>query len=194
MRVEDLQLGVESYQKELNLTKPVRIQIKSRNKTHTLHNQTYGSNIVGSVQEEKDLYGADELSQFSDGNSMMFGLRFMTLCGIRMDYLPTVENDNIFRRKLHKGYLDIGKLNRIDGLNGFLTVVAVPDESSNDEVLKLKNIKKDGYIRFQHQEQYEHVGPEVTRSQEGKRSQDDDKRLCLVDDLKEFKITFMSSQ
>ncbi|GKB73897.1 putative reverse transcriptase domain-containing protein, partial [Tanacetum coccineum] len=32
---------------------------------------------------------------------------------------------------------------------------------------------------------YEHVGPEVTRSQEGKRSQDDDKRLCLVDDLKE---------
>ncbi|GJZ84282.1 hypothetical protein Tco_0649621 [Tanacetum coccineum] len=63
-----------------------------------------------------------------------------------------------------------------------------------DEVLKLKNIKKDGYTRFQHQEQYEHVGPEVTRSQEGKRSQDDDKRLCLVDDLKEFKITFMSSQ
>ncbi|GJY34377.1 hypothetical protein Tco_0418846 [Tanacetum coccineum] len=34
-------------------------------------------------------------------------------------------------------------------------------------------------------QQYEHVGPEVTRSQEGKRSQDDDKRLCLVDDLKE---------
>ncbi|GJY55582.1 hypothetical protein Tco_0454697 [Tanacetum coccineum] len=53
------------------------------------------------------------------------------------------------------------------------------------EVLKLMNIKKDGYTRFQHQEQYEHVGPEVTRSQEGKRSQDDDKRLSLVDDLKE---------
>ncbi|GKB69928.1 hypothetical protein Tco_0931340, partial [Tanacetum coccineum] len=63
-----------------------------------------------------------------------------------------------------------------------------------DKVLKLKNIKKDGYTCFQHQEQYEHAGPEVTRSQEGKRSQDDDKRLCLVDDLKEFKITFMSSQ
>ncbi|GJX51424.1 hypothetical protein Tco_0278269 [Tanacetum coccineum] len=59
---------------------------------------------------------------------------------------------------------------------------------------QLKNIKKDGYTRFQHQEQYKHVGPEVTRSQEGKRSQDDDKRLCLLDDLKEFKITFMSSQ
>ncbi|GJT40144.1 ribonuclease H-like domain-containing protein [Tanacetum coccineum] len=32
---------------------------------------------------------------------------------------------------------------------------------------------------------YEYVGPEVTRSQEGKSSQDDVKRLCLVDDLKE---------
>ncbi|GJS71263.1 hypothetical protein Tco_0704104 [Tanacetum coccineum] len=50
------------------------------------------------------------------------------------------------------------------------------------------NIKKDGYTRFQHQEQYEHVGPEVTRSQEGKRSQNDDKRLCLVDDLKEVQV------
>ncbi|GJZ08094.1 hypothetical protein Tco_0542377 [Tanacetum coccineum] len=60
--------------------------------------------------------------------------------------------------------------------------------SWSDEVLKLKNIKKDGYTRFQHQEQYEHVGPEVTRSQEGKRSQDDDKRLCLVDDLKEVQV------
>ncbi|GJX92612.1 hypothetical protein Tco_0347198 [Tanacetum coccineum] len=66
--------------------------------------------------------------------------------------------------------------------------------SISDEVLKLKNIKKDVYTRFQRQEHYEHVGPEVTRSQEGKRSQDDEKRLCLVDDLKKFKITFMSSQ
>ncbi|GJZ42835.1 hypothetical protein Tco_0590090 [Tanacetum coccineum] len=32
---------------------------------------------------------------------------------------------------------------------------------------------------------YEYVVPEVTRSQEGKRSQDDEKRLCLVNDLKE---------
>ncbi|GJT47953.1 hypothetical protein Tco_0974110 [Tanacetum coccineum] len=56
---------------------------------------------------------------------------------------------------------------------------------TDDKVLKLKNIKKDGYTRFQSQEQYEHVGLEVTRSEEVKRSQDEDKRLCLVDDLKE---------
>ncbi|GKA01286.1 hypothetical protein Tco_0673951 [Tanacetum coccineum] len=42
-----------------------------------------------------------------------------------------------------------------------------------------------GTFKTKKQQQYEHVGLEVTRSQEGKRSQDDDKRLCLVDDLKE---------
>ncbi|GKD26663.1 hypothetical protein Tco_1232877, partial [Tanacetum coccineum] len=59
--------------------------------------------------------------------------------------------------------------------------------------VELKNIKKDGYTRFQHQEQYEHVSSKVTSAQVGKRSQDDDKRLCLADDLKKLKITFMSS-
>ncbi|GJZ90943.1 hypothetical protein Tco_0662870 [Tanacetum coccineum] len=32
--------------------------------------------------------------------------------------------------------------------------------------------------------QYEHVDPKVTRTQDGKRSQDDDMRLYLADDLK----------
>ncbi|GJR36682.1 hypothetical protein Tco_1212366 [Tanacetum coccineum] len=65
------------------------------------------------------------------------------------------------------------------------SIKLIPYVLQSDKVLKINNIKKDGYTRFQHQEQYEYVGPEVTRSQEGKRSQDDDKRLCLVDDLKE---------
>nr|GEW95319.1 hypothetical protein [Tanacetum cinerariifolium] len=60
-----------------------------------------------------------------------------------------------------------------------------PRLKNNRDAHERKNIKKDGYTCFQRQEQDEHVGLEVTRSQEGKRSQDDDKRLCLVDDLKE---------
>nr|GEW48027.1 putative ribonuclease H-like domain-containing protein [Tanacetum cinerariifolium] len=48
--------------------------------------------------------------------------------------------------------------------------------------------------QLSYQEKYKHVGPEVTRSQKGKRSQDHDKRLCLVDDLKEYKITLITSQ
>ncbi|GKA03694.1 hypothetical protein Tco_0676475 [Tanacetum coccineum] len=40
-----------------------------------------------------------------------------------------------------------------------------------DEVLKLKNLKKDALLKlfkFTYQERYEHVGPEVTSSQDGK--------------------------
>ncbi|GJS21270.1 hypothetical protein Tco_0449902 [Tanacetum coccineum] len=48
----------------------------------------------------------------------------------------------------------------------------------SDEVLKLKNFKKDGHTSFQNQEKYEHVSPKVINTQ------DDEKRLCLVDDLK----------
>ncbi|GKB28115.1 hypothetical protein Tco_0867516, partial [Tanacetum coccineum] len=60
-----------------------------------------------------------------------------------------------------------------------------------DEVLKLKNLKKDALLKlfkFTYQERYEHVGPEVTSSQDGET------RLCLVDDLKVFKVTFSHSR
>ncbi|GJR52623.1 hypothetical protein Tco_1403144 [Tanacetum coccineum] len=59
-----------------------------------------------------------------------------------------------------------------------------------DEVLKLKNLKKDALLKlfkFTYQERYEHVGPEVTSLQDGEM------RLCLIDDLKVFKITFSHS-
>ncbi|GJX49308.1 hypothetical protein Tco_0276153 [Tanacetum coccineum] len=48
-------------------------------------------------------------------------------------------------------------------------VVKVPDYS--DEVLKLRNFKKDATLKLSkstNQEWYEHVGPEVTRSQDDK--------------------------
>ncbi|GJZ14381.1 hypothetical protein Tco_0549611 [Tanacetum coccineum] len=62
--------------------------------------------------------------------------------------------------------------------------------SRSDEVLKLKYFKKDATLKLfksTNQERYEHVGPEVTSSQDGEM------RLCLVDDLKVFKITFKTS-
>nr|GEX41042.1 hypothetical protein [Tanacetum cinerariifolium] len=40
-------------------------------------------------------------------------------------------------------------------------------------------------FKLSYQEKYEYVGPEVIRLQDGKRSQDDNKKLCLIDDLKE---------
>ncbi|GJR59226.1 putative ribonuclease H-like domain-containing protein [Tanacetum coccineum] len=96
-RVEDLQLGVESYQKKLNLTKPdtYRSDVKRR-EAYT----TY-SNPRGFIYQNKDkksrLMSIDELHKFSDG-TCVFG-RISTLNdvrtalndrlkGIRMKYLP----------------------------------------------------------------------------------------------------------
>ncbi|GJT79160.1 hypothetical protein Tco_1053502 [Tanacetum coccineum] len=68
--------------------------------------------------------------------------------------------------------------------------------SRSDEVLKLKNFKKDATLKLfksTNQERYEHVGLEVTSSQDGQGHKMAKKRLCLVDDLKVFKITFKTS-
>ncbi|GKB94021.1 hypothetical protein Tco_0980158 [Tanacetum coccineum] len=63
--------------------------------------------------------------------------------------------------------------------------------SRSDEVLKLKNFKKDATLKLfksTNQERYEHVGPK-SQVHKMEKSQDGKTRLCLVDDLKVFKIT-----
>nr|GEW70670.1 hypothetical protein [Tanacetum cinerariifolium] len=88
-RVEDLQLGIESYQKRLNLTKPdtYRSDLK-RKEAYT----TY-SNLRGFIYQNKDkknrLMRIDELHKFSDG--MLTDVRTALddrLKGIQMRYLP----------------------------------------------------------------------------------------------------------
>nr|GEV37999.1 hypothetical protein [Tanacetum cinerariifolium] len=88
-RVEDLQLGVESYQKRLNLTKPdtYRSDLKRR-EAYTAY-----SNPRGFIYQNKDkknsLIRIDELYKFSDGtlNDVRNALDDC-LKGIRMQYLP----------------------------------------------------------------------------------------------------------
>nr|GEZ10903.1 hypothetical protein [Tanacetum cinerariifolium] len=89
-RVEDLQLGVESFQKRLNLTKPdtYRSDLKRREPF------TAYSNPRGFIYQNKDkknrLMQIDELHKFSDGtlNDVRNALDDR-LKGIRMQYLPT---------------------------------------------------------------------------------------------------------
>ncbi|GKB02664.1 hypothetical protein Tco_0830753 [Tanacetum coccineum] len=88
-RVEDLQLGVESYQKKLNLTKPdtYRSDLKRREAFTTY------SNPRGFIYQNKDkknkLMRIDELHKFSDGtlNDVRTALDDR-LKGIQMKYLP----------------------------------------------------------------------------------------------------------
>nr|GEY43466.1 hypothetical protein [Tanacetum cinerariifolium] len=88
-RVEDLQLGVESYQKKLNLTKPdsYRSDLK-RKEAYTAY-----SNPRGFIYQNKDkrnrLMRIDKLSKFSNGT--LTDVRTALddrLKGIRMQYLP----------------------------------------------------------------------------------------------------------
>nr|GEZ22048.1 hypothetical protein [Tanacetum cinerariifolium] len=89
-RVEDLQLGVKSYQKRLNLTRPdaYRSDLKRR-EAYTAY-----SNPRGFIYQNKDkknrLMRIDELYKFSDGtlNDVRNALDDR-LKGIRMQYLPT---------------------------------------------------------------------------------------------------------
>nr|GEX01640.1 hypothetical protein [Tanacetum cinerariifolium] len=89
-RVEDLQLGVESYQKRLNLTKPDKYRTDLRRREA----YTAYSNPRGFIYQNKDkknkLMRIDELHKFSDGtlNDVRNALDDH-LKGIRMQYLPT---------------------------------------------------------------------------------------------------------
>nr|GFC27562.1 hypothetical protein [Tanacetum cinerariifolium] len=88
--VEDLQLGVESYQKKLNLTKPdtYRTYLRRR-EAYTAY-----SNPRGFIYQNKDkknrLMWIDELHKFSDGtlNDVRNALDDC-LKGIRMQYLSS---------------------------------------------------------------------------------------------------------
>nr|GEW58036.1 hypothetical protein [Tanacetum cinerariifolium] len=88
-RVEDLQLGVESYQKKLNLTKPDTYMTDlKRKETYTAY-----SNPKGFIYQNKDkqnrLMRIDDLQKFSDGtlNNVRTALDDC-LKGSGMKYLP----------------------------------------------------------------------------------------------------------
>ncbi|GKD96498.1 hypothetical protein Tco_1380395 [Tanacetum coccineum] len=87
--VEDLQLGVKSYQKKLNLTKPdtYRQDLKKRD-AYTAY-----SNPKGFIYQNKDkknrLMRIDELHKFSEGSlDDVWTALNDRLKGIRMQYLP----------------------------------------------------------------------------------------------------------
>nr|GFC20953.1 hypothetical protein [Tanacetum cinerariifolium] len=89
-RMEDIQLGVESYQKRLNLTKPdtYRSDLKRR-EAYTAY-----SNPRGFIYQNKDkknrLMQIDELYKFSNG-TLNYVRNALDDClkGIKMQYLPT---------------------------------------------------------------------------------------------------------
>nr|GFA35883.1 hypothetical protein [Tanacetum cinerariifolium] len=88
-RVKDLQLGVESYQKRLNLMKPdsYRSDLK-RKEAYTTYSNPWGF-IYQNKDKKNRLMQIDELHKFSDGKLTDVRTALDDLLkGIRMRYLP----------------------------------------------------------------------------------------------------------
>nr|GEY84496.1 hypothetical protein [Tanacetum cinerariifolium] len=110
MRVEDLQLGVESYQKKLNLTKPETFRSNLRNRTaYTTYLDPQGV-IYKDQKNINRLLRTGELYKFSDGtlNDVQTALHDIT-SGIRMEYLPKRKLSRLDKRRACVMIQDIDK-------------------------------------------------------------------------------------
>ncbi|GKE11237.1 hypothetical protein Tco_1414788 [Tanacetum coccineum] len=95
-RVEDLQLGVKSYQKKVNLIKPDTFRLNLRDKTtYTAYLDPKGV-IYKDQNNRNNLMCADELYKFSDGtlNDVRTVLHDIAK-GIMMEYLPKMKMSGI---------------------------------------------------------------------------------------------------
>ncbi|GKA71749.1 hypothetical protein Tco_0777888, partial [Tanacetum coccineum] len=105
-RVEDLQLGVESYQKKLNLTKPDTYRSNLRNRTvYTSYSDPHGI-IYVDQNRRKRLICADELHKFSDGSLNDVS---STLHDIVAEYLPMRKWSNLDKKRALVMVQDIDK-------------------------------------------------------------------------------------
>ncbi|GKB47087.1 hypothetical protein Tco_0897840, partial [Tanacetum coccineum] len=88
-RVEDLQLGIESYQKKLNITKPDMYRSDlERKDAYTAYSYPRGF-IYLNKDKKNGLMRIDELHKFSDGTlDDVWTALNDRLKGIRMEYLP----------------------------------------------------------------------------------------------------------
>ncbi|GJY01386.1 hypothetical protein Tco_0359538 [Tanacetum coccineum] len=110
-RVEDLQLGVESYQKKINVTKPdtTRPDLRKRH-SYTLHKDPQGFIYVDDYKRNR-LMHSDELYKFSDGTltRLLSSLEDITK-NIDMEYLPKRRWSTLEKKRAHFMIKDINKL------------------------------------------------------------------------------------
>ncbi|GJS84679.1 hypothetical protein Tco_0751220 [Tanacetum coccineum] len=110
-RVEDLQLGVESYQKKINVTKPdtTRPNLRKRH-PYTPYKDPQGFIYVDDHKRNR-LMRSDELYKFSDGTltRLLSSLEDITK-NIDMEYLPKRRWSNLEKKRAHFMIKDINKL------------------------------------------------------------------------------------
>ncbi|GJR16337.1 hypothetical protein Tco_0798989 [Tanacetum coccineum] len=110
-RVEDLQLGVESYQKKLNISKPrIHDEDLSRRAPYTTLSDPQGVIYEDKLNRKRSMH-SDELHKFSDGTlqSVWDTLHDMTT-NLRMRYnkaIPRRTWSNIDKKRSHIMVKDI---------------------------------------------------------------------------------------
>ncbi|GJR32902.1 hypothetical protein Tco_1109134 [Tanacetum coccineum] len=99
-RVEDLQLGVESYQKKLNITKPETFRSDISNRIpYTAYNNPQGI-IYEDKYKRNRLMRTDELYKFSDGTlTSVRSVLHDIASNLRMDYLPKRRWSSLDRKR-----------------------------------------------------------------------------------------------
>ncbi|GJX21539.1 hypothetical protein Tco_0225984 [Tanacetum coccineum] len=97
-RVEDLQLGVKSYQEKLNITKPETYRSDISKRTpYTAYNNPQGVIYLDKFKRNK-LMRSDELYKFYDGTlSSVRTVLHDNASNLRMDYLPKRKWSNLDR-------------------------------------------------------------------------------------------------
>ncbi|GJY58642.1 hypothetical protein Tco_0458534 [Tanacetum coccineum] len=110
-RVKDLQLGVESYQKQINVTKPdtTRPDLRKRH-PYTSYKDPQGFIYFDDIGRNR-LIRADKLYKFSDGTltRLLTSLEDITK-NIDMTYLPKRRWGNLEKKRAHFMIKDINKL------------------------------------------------------------------------------------
>ncbi|GJT35121.1 hypothetical protein Tco_0925540 [Tanacetum coccineum] len=110
-RVEDLQLGVESYQKKINVTKPdtTRPDLRKRH-PYTPYKDPQGFIYVDDYKKNR-LMRSDELYKFSDGTltRLLSSLENITK-NIDIEYLPKRIWSTLEKKRAHFMIKDINKL------------------------------------------------------------------------------------
>ncbi|GKE73031.1 hypothetical protein Tco_1535072 [Tanacetum coccineum] len=110
-RVDDLQLGVESYQKKINVTKPdtTRPGLRKRH-PYTPYKDPQGFIYVDDFERNR-LMRSDELYKFSDGTlTILLSSLEETTKNIDMEYLPKRTWSTLEKKIAHFMINDINKL------------------------------------------------------------------------------------
>ncbi|GJZ21509.1 hypothetical protein Tco_0558548 [Tanacetum coccineum] len=101
-QIKDLQLGVESYQKKLNITKPKTFRFDIYNMTtYTAYNNPQGTIYLDKLKRNR-LMRLDELYKFCDVTlTSVQSVLHDIASSLRMDYLPKRRWNKLDRKRSH---------------------------------------------------------------------------------------------